>query len=153
MIVLQPPHQNAREEQEKRGKANAGGGASNDALVFHGVLEYHKATMLRATTFLLSLTAALPLFAQTPVISDSGIVNAVTRDSTQPIAPGSIVSIFGSQLASATANADSVPLSTSIAGVSVTFNGFQAAVRLVSPTLISVQVPWETLGADSSGTA
>ena len=109
--------------------------------------------MRRVMPFVLPLLAAIPVLSQTPVISDSGIVNSVTRDSTQPIAPGSIVSIFGSQLASTSATADSVPLSTSIAGVSVTFNGIQAAVRLVSPTLISVQVPWETLGGNTSGTA
>lgn len=89
---------------------------------------------------------------QTPVIAESGIVNSVTRDATQPIAAGSIVSIFGSQLASTTANADSVPLSVSIAGVKVTFNGVAAPVRIVSPTLISVQVPWETT-ADADGKA
>src|SRR5882762_4433465 len=106
--------------------------------------------MHRATPIVFSLMAALPLLSQTPVISDSGILNSVTLDSTQPVAPGSIVSIFGSQLASASATADSVPLSTSIAGVSVTFNGVQAALRLVSPTLISAQVPWETDATQST---
>ena len=100
--------------------------------------------MFRASTFFLSLMTALPLLSQTPVISNSGVVNSVTGDSTQAVAPGSIVSIFGSQLASTTATADSVPLSTSIAGISVTFNGVATPVRLVSPNLISVQVPWET---------
>ncbi|HEY3739945.1 MAG TPA: hypothetical protein VGL53_08870 [Bryobacteraceae bacterium] len=87
-------------------------------------------------------------------------MNSVTHDNTQAVAPGSIVSIFGSQLAASAATADTVPLSMSIAGVSVTFNGYPAAIRLVSPTLISVQVPWETLGTDpatgaplTSGTA
>src|SRR5579863_9129840 len=108
--------------------------------------------MLRVQCLTLVIAAGLPLLAQTPVIYNSGVVNSVTHDNTQPVAPGSIVSIFGSQLASTAAAADSVPLSTSIAGVSVTFNGYQAAIRLVSPTLISVQVPWETLGTDTSGT-
>jgi len=109
--------------------------------------------MRRVSCFVPLLLTAGSVFAQTPVISDPGILNSITLDNSQPVAPGSIVSIFGSQLASAVATADSVPLSTSIAGVSVTFNGIQAAVRLVSPTLISVQVPWETLGTDTTGTA
>ena len=100
--------------------------------------------MFRVGSLLLCLMAAFPLMSQTPVISNPGVVNSVTLDNSQPIAPGSIVTIFGSQLASTNATADSVPLSTSISGVSVTFNGVAAAVRLVSPTLISVQTPWET---------
>lgn len=116
--------------------------------------------MLRVTTSFLALLVTVPLWSQdttppppTPVIYNSGVVNSVTHDNTQAVAPGSIVSIFGSQLASSAATADTVPLSMSIAGVSVTFNGYAAAIRLVSPTLISVQVPWETLGTDTSGTA
>ena len=108
--------------------------------------------MPRVSIIVLSLTAALSLLAQTPAISNSGVVNSVTRDSTQPIAAGSIVSIFGSQLATTSASADSVPLSMSIAGVSVTFDGVPAAVRLVSPTLISVQVPWE-VGSNTTGSS
>ena len=107
---------------------------------------------MNRVSLIVAMLGALPAFSQTPVISDSGIVNSVTRDSTQPVAPGSIVSIFGNQLASTSATADSVPLSMSIAGVSVTFNGIPAAIRLVSPTLISVQVPWETVAADGTTT-
>jgi uncharacterized protein (TIGR03437 family) len=92
------------------------------------------------------LAAALPAFTQTPSVPENGIVNSVTLDRTQPVAAGSIVVIFGSELASAPALADSVPLSTSIAGVSVTFNDIPAAVRQVSPTLMSVQVPWNVQG-------
>jgi uncharacterized protein (TIGR03437 family) len=109
--------------------------------------------MLRVKCFVFALVAVVPLLAQTPTIYNSGVVNAVTHDNTEAVAPGSIVSIFGSQLASSSATADSVPLSMSIAGVSVTFNGYQAAIRLVTPTSISVQVPWETLGTDPTGTA
>ena len=101
-----------------------------------------------------ALLFTIPAIAQTPVITDGGVVNAVTRDRTQPVAPGSIVSIFGTELAASSATADSVPLSTTIAAVSVTFNNVPAPIRLVSPTLVSVQVPWEALAAGStSGSA
>ena len=40
-------------------------------------------------------------FCQTPVISDGGVLNAASFDKTPgaPLAPGSLVSIFGSNLA------------------------------------------------------
>lgn len=89
-------------------------------------------------------------YAQTPVISDNGIVNSVTLDRNQAVSAGSIVSIFGSELASSTAVASSIPLSTSVAGVSVTVNNVAAPIRQISPTLISVQIPWEAQGATAS---
>jgi uncharacterized protein (TIGR03437 family) len=94
--------------------------------------------------------ALLPVCAQTPAVLDKGVVNSVTQDRAQAIAAGSIVSIFGSELASGAAMADSVPLSTSIAGISVTFNDKPAAIRQVSPTLISVQAPWDLTGESAT---
>lgn len=103
-----------------------------------------------ASHLFLSVLLASSVFGQTPVISDSGIVNSVTLDRSQPVAAGSIVSIFGSELAASSAMADSVPLSTSIAGVTVTVNNVRASIRQVSPTLISVQIPWEVQGSAAS---
>jgi uncharacterized protein (TIGR03437 family) len=97
-------------------------------------------------SFAIFIATGVSVFAQTPVVSDNGVVNAVTQSRTQPIAAGSIVSIFGSDLASSTALADSIPLSTSIAGVTVKINDVAAPIRQISSTLISVQVPWEVTG-------
>jgi len=102
------------------------------------------------TLVLSAVIVALPGFAQTPVISDNGVVNSVTLDRTQPVAAGSIVSIFGTELAGAGALADSVPLSTSLAGISVTVNGTPAPIRQVSSTLISAQIPWEVQGSTAT---
>jgi uncharacterized protein (TIGR03437 family) len=92
----------------------------------------------------LSLSASWVL-AQTPVLFDGGTVNGVTYAVGQPIAPGSIASVFGSELAASLAQADSVPLSTNLANVSVTINGIPAPLFFVSPGQINVQVPWNVL--------
>jgi uncharacterized protein (TIGR03437 family) len=83
-------------------------------------------------------------FGQMPVVPAGGTVNGASFASGQPIAPGSLASIFGTQFAAATALADSVPLSTTIGETSVTFNGVPAPLYFVSPGQINAQVPYGT---------
>ena len=78
----------------------------------------------------------------TPVPSIAAVTNAGSY--TQVFAPGEIVSIFGSQLASSTQPADTVPLPMQIAGVTVTINGVVAPLFYVSSGQLNVQVPYET---------
>lgn len=58
------------------------------------------------------------------------------------IAPGSIVSIFGTGLATGAGSAASLPLPTSLHGAEVRMNGVLAPLFYVSPTQINAQVPW-----------
>jgi uncharacterized protein (TIGR03437 family) len=89
--------------------------------------------------------------AQMPVIAAGGVLNGASFTQGQPVAAGSLVSIFGTQLAASLAQASSVPLSTSLADVSsVTFNGVQAPLQFVSPGQINAQVPWEVAPPDGS---
>lgn len=83
--------------------------------------------------------------AQTPIISAGGVANAANFDSSAGVAPGSMVVIFGTSLASGLSRMESVPLSTSIANVSVTFNGVAAPLQTVSSNVITAQVPWNVL--------
>ncbi len=76
----------------------------------------------------------------TPVIS--GIIDAADS-SLPPLAPGSLASLFGTNLASVTANASSVPLPFTLSGVSITVNGYAAALAFVSPGQINFQIPYE----------
>jgi uncharacterized protein (TIGR03437 family) len=95
--------------------------------------------------FLFLLLSSPWILAQTPVLFDGGTVNGITYAAGQPLAPGSIASLFGSDLAASLALADSVPLSTNLANVSVTMNGISAPLFFVSPGQINVQVPWNVL--------
>lgn len=96
-------------------------------------------------------------FCQTPVVADGGVLNAASFDKTPGagVAPGSLVSIFGSDVAAQLQTNDTVPLSTSLAdNVSVTFNGIPAGLDFVSPTQINAQLPWNVISdASNSGTA
>ena len=87
-----------------------------------------------------------------PNVPASGIANAASFDSSQPVAPGSYITIFGSALSDFTDYAPSARLPMSIDLVNVTFDvpaaGISAPGRLVfvSPNQVNVQVPWELQG-------
>ncbi len=86
-----------------------------------------------------------------PTIKPGGVVNAANY-STEGIAPGSIVAISGTNLASQAVLSGSIPLGTTLDTVSsVTFNGIPAGLYFVSPNQINAQVPWEVLNGNQSG--
>lgn len=99
---------------------------------------------------LAGVSAAL---AQTPVVTDNGVINAASFAVGQPVAPGSLVSIFGSELAGSLVQADSIPLGTQLGNVSVSFNNIAAPMLFVSSGQINAQLPWNVLsGGATSGT-
>lgn len=79
--------------------------------------------------------------AQTPAVG--GVASAAGLGKTLSIAPGSLISIFGSDLASGLAQASSATLSTSLGDVdSVTINGMAAPLQFVLGSQINAQAPW-----------
>ena len=90
---------------------------------------------------------AFTAVAQTPSVVDGGVINAASFAKQQAVAPGGLVAIFGSDLASGLQQADTVPLSTSMLDVQVTFNGVPAPLHFVSSGQINAQVPWNVLPA------
>jgi len=97
------------------------------------------------------MVAIIAAQAQTPVVTSGGVSNAA--NGITPVTPGSLVSIYGTDLAGGLAQADSIPLSTSLGGVSVTFNGVQAPLLFVSGGQINAQLPWNVLSSGAAGTA
>lgn len=109
----------------------------------------------RTGAFLLLLAAAAACFGQAPAISQGGVVNGASFSLDQPdkrVAPGSLISIFGTNLAASPALADTIPISTALGDVqSVTFNGIAAPILSASAGQINVQLPWDEV-APSGGT-
>lgn len=64
--------------------------------------------------------------------------------------PGSLFSLFGTDLASSQALATTLPLPTSLADTTVTINGYAAPLLYVSPTQVNLQVPWEVSGGTAN---
>ncbi len=110
--------------------------------------------MKRYALFGSVLFLAAVLHAQAPSVADGGVLNAgsFAKDASghgSPVAPGSLVAIFGSFPGATLADFDSVPFSTSLGGLSVTFNGIPAPLRNVVPTgafpFINAQLPFGVL--------
>jgi len=100
---------------------------------------------LALTAFLLG-TACCPAYAQQPVIALGGAVSAASYNS--PIAPGSIIAVFGTNLADKVYSAVATPLPTTLGTTSVSVNGIPAPLFYVSPTQINAQAPSSLTSAD-----
>jgi uncharacterized protein (TIGR03437 family) len=70
-------------------------------------------------------------------------VSNAASGSASTMSPGSLVSIYGSSLATSTASASSFPITANLGGASVSVNGMAAPILYASPTQINVQVPFE----------
>jgi uncharacterized protein (TIGR03437 family) len=80
-------------------------------------------------------------------ISIGGIANGASFQ--HVYAPGMVLSVFGTNLANSTQTAYTLPLPTTMAGVSATVNGIAAPLYYVSPGQLNIQAPYET----ATGTA
>jgi uncharacterized protein (TIGR03437 family) len=76
-----------------------------------------------------------------PQIAAGGVVNAASFK--KEVSPGSLTTIFGTDLAGGIAAPDRLPLPTTLGAVSVNIGGIQAPLIYVSPTQINLQVPYE----------
>ncbi|MBI4458732.1 MAG: hypothetical protein HY648_01570 [Acidobacteria bacterium] len=78
-----------------------------------------------------------------------GLVNAAfSLPSLAPVAPGSLISIFGSKLSDSILQSSVLPVPTAIGGIKVLFDDVQAPILYGSPGQFNVQVPFELEGKD-----
>jgi adhesin/invasin len=86
-----------------------------------------------------ALTNRAGTAVNSPAVLPGGVVSAATLDG--DVSPGSIVTLFGVNLATAAASAQSTPLPTSLGGTFVSVNGTAAPLFYVSPSQINLQLP------------
>jgi uncharacterized protein (TIGR03437 family) len=86
-----------------------------------------------------------------PAVPAGGVVNAASFAQGVAVAPGALVSIFGSNFGVASPiGASSLPLPTTLGNVTVTMGGFTAPLVFVSASQINCQVPYELAGQTSA---
>ncbi len=102
------------------------------------VAQYSGNSALNAATATISV-AVTAAAGTAPAIS--GLANGASFQ--KSYAPGMVVSIFGSNLASTTWVASTVPLAVQASGVSVKIGGVSAPLYYVSPGQINAQIPYE----------
>jgi uncharacterized protein (TIGR03437 family) len=94
-------------------------------------------------TLHLFVVAAFQAGSNAQTVTAGGVVNNAGFQA--PVAPGSLIAIFGANLAAAPAAASGLPLPTTLGGVSVTVNGTLAVPLIyVSDKQINAQLPYET---------
>ena len=97
----------------------------------------------------LSAPAIFTITTAVPLISAGGMVNGASFAG--GLSGGMIASLFGSNFASSQQSAATVPLPTSLGGVSVRINGVAAPLFYVSATQINFLAPFELLGQSQAG--
>jgi len=108
------------------------------------------------TTLVFQSANTAPQFVSVPVTFTIGASSAISiaavahGASYQHLyAPGMLVSVFGTNLATSEQLASTLPLPLTMAGVSATVNGIAAPLLYVSPLQLNIQIPYET----TTGTA
>jgi uncharacterized protein (TIGR03437 family) len=86
--------------------------------------------------------------APVPQIAQGGALSAASYAAAA--APGSLIAIFGSNLATASEAAASTPLPVTLGGASVQVNGVPAPLFWASPTQVNAQVPFEVQPGQAS---
>ena len=85
-----------------------------------------------------------------PIINSDGVVNGASfSPGSTPVASGSIISLFGANMVSSIASAQSVPLPTQLLNSTIMIGGIQAPLFFVAPNQINAQVPEEMAGLSS----
>jgi len=86
------------------------------------------------------VSVAFQQFTVPPVAA--GVVNAASYATQAPIAPGTLISVFGSQLSDSSAGANSLPLPVNLGGSSMVIAGAQAPLLYASNGQVNAQVPY-----------
>jgi len=74
----------------------------------------------------------------------NGVVNAA--DLGKGIAPGGLISVFGTQLSPVSLATSDLPLPTALAGSCLSVNGLPVPILFVSPNQVNAQMPFEAIG-------
>ncbi len=82
--------------------------------------------------------------APPPFVGQGGVVNGASFAAGADIAPGAIVSVFGTNLAASDGNhAPGFPLPTTLAGIKLTIGGIDAPLFYAGTGQVNAQVPFE----------
>jgi uncharacterized protein (TIGR03437 family) len=86
--------------------------------------------------------------APVAILADAPMLNGASFQAS--IAPGAIVSIFGTEMALGPQSASAAPLPTNLNGTSVLFNGIPLPLFYVSSSQVNAQVPFEVAAGQAA---
>ncbi len=88
------------------------------------------------------IKGAFQTYTQPPVIGSGAIVNAASFATQAPLAPGSLITLFGTNLAQSQGTASSVPLPLNLAGSSLLLAGKSAPLLFANNGQVNAIVPY-----------
>jgi uncharacterized protein (TIGR03437 family) len=83
-----------------------------------------------------------------PLLSRRGVINGAGEGSTGGVAPGSVASLYGSNLAAESAVGPASPLAKTVAGVTVHIGTRSLPIYFASPEQINFQIPADMASGD-----
>jgi uncharacterized protein (TIGR03437 family) len=99
------------------------------------------APLISASATLAGQVSANPI--PPPSVPPGGVVNGASFAPGTALAPGSIVSVFGLNLATSNGNGATFPLPTLLAGIKMTIGGIDSPLFYVGTGQVNAQVPFE----------
>ncbi|MBI2685386.1 MAG: hypothetical protein HYX27_03645 [Acidobacteria bacterium] len=81
--------------------------------------------------------------ASAPLLTAGGVVHAASFESGVPIAPGSLISLYGTRLADATGQAAAIPLPVTLNGTEVRLGNRPLPLLFTSDGQLNAQVPYD----------
>jgi len=90
------------------------------------------------------IKGGLLTFDTPPVVGSGAVVNGASFAPQSPVAPGSLISIFGNKLAQGQALAGTLPLPLNLAGSSVILAGVASPMLFANDGQVNAVVPFET---------
>jgi hypothetical protein len=103
-----------------------------------------------------NITLATTVSSSAVITATASVASLAGGGSAGQVAPGTLISIDGSNLAdgpnsiSAPGGVNSPQLPFSLGGVEVYADGIRLPLLMVSPTQINAQLPWEVVGSNST---
>jgi trimeric autotransporter adhesin len=88
------------------------------------------------------VTVGFQQFTQPPVVTAGGMVNAASFAAQAPLAPGTLISVFGSQLSLNAIGASALPLPMNLGGSSLVIAGTQAPLLYASDGQVNAMIPY-----------
>jgi uncharacterized protein (TIGR03437 family) len=89
-----------------------------------------------------SVSGSLQSTANAPVMSTGGVLNAASYSVSSPLSPGTLIAIFGSNLANGSSNSSTLPLSEQLSGTLVTIGGEPAPLLFASQGQVNAVIPY-----------
>jgi len=117
-----------------------------------GVIDSAGGSVLGSIT--ITINSGALVYVASGGVANSASFAADSNGNALPVAPGSLVSIFGAFAGANPAAASGTPFPATLGGVNVTFNGYPAPLTLVVPggpyPFINAQIPYEVLQANQT---